>query len=448
MTTKTIGVVGAGPKGVAIAAKARAINAALGRTALKVILFEANGVGASWSGDNGFTDGNQTLCTPIERDLGFPYASLIGGMTRAQTATLNAEMQRRFSWQSYAIELGFYGDWVARGQPMPRHSNFADYLRWAAQEAECTVIPHHVDSLVFGANRGKWTVVAGTKTRQCHGVVITGGRSSASDKIGGGRDDLSGLVYSASEFWRNSEAITPHLRAAGARNGVVNVAIIGSGAAGATVANDLIRRQFDITQNTQTAVQVTFINRGSGTMRFRHPNFYDDRLFHDETRWDEYTNKEEFVRTVVNRSVWTPLFDEFSHHGFVEFRAMNTRDVVAHHPGGGAQEVTILHDTDADEPVLDDTPYDMVIDARAPNPNWFLSPNADGSTFLPEDAHAHIATLDSLSGSLGEDFAVGSWTGESHSGLHLPMLGAHITPAATNLMALGKMADRILSSYL
>jgi len=56
----SLAVVGAGPKGLAIAAK----RAALARTGLEVpdlVLIERAGVAANWSGTSGYTDGRWRL---------------------------------------------------------------------------------------------------------------------------------------------------------------------------------------------------------------------------------------------------------------------------------------------------------------------------------------------------------------------------------------------------
>jgi mycobactin lysine-N-oxygenase len=69
----TLAVLGAGPKGIAIAAK----HAALARTGWEVpdlLLIDREGVAANWSGAAGYTDGRQRLSTSPEKDVGFPYA--------------------------------------------------------------------------------------------------------------------------------------------------------------------------------------------------------------------------------------------------------------------------------------------------------------------------------------------------------------------------------------
>jgi cation diffusion facilitator CzcD-associated flavoprotein CzcO len=67
-----LAVVGAGPKGIAIAAKARALAAA-GLPAPRVVLVDRSEVAGNWSGRQGYTNGLLPLGTPPEKDVGYPY---------------------------------------------------------------------------------------------------------------------------------------------------------------------------------------------------------------------------------------------------------------------------------------------------------------------------------------------------------------------------------------
>jgi hypothetical protein len=67
----TLAVIGAGPKGIAIAAKARALAAA-GLEAPRVVLVEGSAVAGNWSGRQGYTNGLLPLGTPPEKTSAFP----------------------------------------------------------------------------------------------------------------------------------------------------------------------------------------------------------------------------------------------------------------------------------------------------------------------------------------------------------------------------------------
>src|SRR5947209_17861227 len=105
-------VIGAGPKGLAIAAK-RDVLHALGWNVANVIVVDRDGVAAGWSGEHGLTDGNRLLGTPPEKDIGYPYGSSVWGM--AGTA-IDAEMMS-LSWQRYLIAENSFATWVDRGRP-------------------------------------------------------------------------------------------------------------------------------------------------------------------------------------------------------------------------------------------------------------------------------------------------------------------------------------------
>src|SRR6266568_1105569 len=73
----TLAVLGAGPKGLAIAAK-RVALARTGRDVPDLLVVDRRGVAANWTGDVGYTDGRQLLSTEPEKDVGFPYAHTWG----------------------------------------------------------------------------------------------------------------------------------------------------------------------------------------------------------------------------------------------------------------------------------------------------------------------------------------------------------------------------------
>jgi mycobactin lysine-N-oxygenase len=99
----TVAVVGAGPKGIAIAAKARALQQA-GLGAPRVVLIDRGAVAGNWSGRQGYTSGLLPLGTPPEKDVGFPYADSWGPATAAVTAVM-----AEFTWQRHLIGRGVTG---------------------------------------------------------------------------------------------------------------------------------------------------------------------------------------------------------------------------------------------------------------------------------------------------------------------------------------------------
>src|SRR6476469_2165640 len=108
---KVLAVMGAGPKGVAIAVKLDALRRA-GFSVPRLVLIDRQGVAANWSGGYGYTDGQMPLGTPPEKDAGFPYLASWG----RRSDEVNAS-RRGFSWHSYLIKKGLYSDWIDRGAP-------------------------------------------------------------------------------------------------------------------------------------------------------------------------------------------------------------------------------------------------------------------------------------------------------------------------------------------
>ena len=129
----TLAVVGAGPKGIAIAAKARAVAAA-GLAAPRGVLVERGAVAGNWSGRQGYTSGLLPLGTPAEKDVGFPYADSWGTASPAVTAVMAG-----YSWQRHLVAQGAYADWVDRGRLRPTHRQWSYYLREVAERAEAFV---------------------------------------------------------------------------------------------------------------------------------------------------------------------------------------------------------------------------------------------------------------------------------------------------------------------
>ena len=119
----TLAVLGAGPKGLAIAAK-RAALARTGRDVPDLLLVDLEGVAANWSGATGYTDGRQRLSTPPEKDVGFPYAHAWGEDSERVSHEVG-----RWSWQSYLVQQEGLADRVDRGRLRPTHRDWSRYLR-------------------------------------------------------------------------------------------------------------------------------------------------------------------------------------------------------------------------------------------------------------------------------------------------------------------------------
>jgi mycobactin lysine-N-oxygenase len=101
VTTKKLYIIGAGPKAVAIAAKA-AVLQSLGYTVPDVTIVEKHEIGAHWVGRFGYTDGRLLLATAPYKDMGFPYDSRLV-LDRSHRRKIDEKMLQRFSAQFLAL---------------------------------------------------------------------------------------------------------------------------------------------------------------------------------------------------------------------------------------------------------------------------------------------------------------------------------------------------------
>src|SRR5258707_5333301 len=118
----TLAVVGAGPKGIAIAAKARAL-AAVGLPAPRVVLVDRGEVAGNWTGRQGYTSGVLPLGTPPEKDVGYPYLASWGDASADAVAAVAG-----YGWQRPPIRSAAYRAWVERGRMRPTHRQCTVYL--------------------------------------------------------------------------------------------------------------------------------------------------------------------------------------------------------------------------------------------------------------------------------------------------------------------------------
>ncbi len=162
---KRIAVIGAGAKGVALATKAWALRRAGMQYSPEIVIFEKLQVGSLWSGDHGYSDGYERLCTPIERDLGFPYFDSVNsknpdfdsqpfskehsGLESDEEPSaielhngVSLVMLNEFSFQSYLIQessslkTNRHLDFVNKNRRSFTHRQFHYYLEWALKQTE------------------------------------------------------------------------------------------------------------------------------------------------------------------------------------------------------------------------------------------------------------------------------------------------------------------------
>ena len=209
MVKKRIAVIGAGPKAVALVTKAQIVKS-LGGVEVEVVTFDPNGIGAAWSGVNGYTDGSQQLCTLAERDLGYPYSDLLGlpyaGQDSNDPAAISVSraMRAEFSWLSYLeTRPQDLANWIDRGRLPPKHRDFVAYLQWAFAKAKGRHFPEKVLKLVPTARRTGWKVVtAKQEHKPFDGVVLTG--PGPARQIPG---PPSRRIFNGQDFWQRLDEV-------------------------------------------------------------------------------------------------------------------------------------------------------------------------------------------------------------------------------------------------
>jgi mycobactin lysine-N-oxygenase len=420
----TLAVLGAGPKGLAIAAK-RAALARSGGEVPDLVLVDREGVAANWSGAAGYTDGRQRLSTAPEKDVGFPYAPTWGAASERVSQELG-----RWSWQSYLVHQEGFADWVDRGRPLPTHRQWSQYLRWVAAQVPAEPILAEVDGIDLAG--GRWRLAARTPTGgrldlDCDGLVLTGpgppvrmpGQPSDHPRVLDGRN-----------FWTSQDEL--------ARDGPVEVCVIGNGETAGSITAALLA----MLPERSTIELVS----DHGVLYSRGESFAENRLYSDPVAagWQRLAerHRREFLKR-TDRGVFSLQVEQvLNQAGAVHTVAGR----VTHLQPVGAKVIVEVDYEQERERIA----FDWVVVAVGFDPMWFWH-------LLGERARAALASAanggptarppsrTALERAVGHDLAV---TG-LHPKLHLPVLaGVAQGPGFPNLSCLGLLADRVLGAYV
>jgi mycobactin lysine-N-oxygenase len=405
----TLAVLGAGPKGIAIAAKARALEAA-GVGAPRVVLIDPGAVAGNWGGRQGYTSGLLSLGTPPEKDVGFPYADSWGPASAAVTAAM-----ADYTWHRHLIGHGVYADWVDRGRLRPTHRQWSWYLREVAEKAQAEIIAAEVTGLEADGERWRLTTQPGEAVA-ADGVVITG--AGPPIRVAG-QPRGHPRVLDGRSYWLHEHAISTRV--------AQNACVIGSGETAASVVISLVSK---LPKHSSVDVLTS-----RGVLYSRGESYEENRLYSDPGDWPglaEAHRREFLVRT--DRGV-VSLQAEAILNQSRGFRTLAGRAAAIQ--AGERQVVVTIEYGDEREHVA----YDMVVVAIGFESRWF-----EGLL----GAQARHRLDQALAGThLERRIEVDLSVAGLYPPLHLPVVGGLAQgPGFPNLSCLGLLSDRILRRYV
>lgn len=409
--TPTLAVIGAGPKAIAVAAKAAELRD-MGVAVPEVVAIERNAVAANWQAVGGWTDGQHRLGTGPEKDVGFPYRS---SLVPRRNAELDERMTRH-SWQSYLISSAQFAEWVDRGRPAPTHGGWSRYLRWVADNVGMSVITGEVQRISVAEQR--WALVTADQTVHADGVMITGPGQARRSIL-----PHDPKVLSIAQFWARA-----------ARHDLIvaeRVAVIGGGETAASMLNELFRHR--VSTITVISPQVTLFTRGE--------SFFENTLFSDPTEWSNLTmaeRRDALART--DRGVFSARVQDAL---LADDRIRHLRGRVAHAVARDGRIRLTLSANRGGERLETVHGFDLVIDGSGADSMWFEPLFSQHARDLLELGLGGPLTGDTLQESIGHDLAV---TGVEPK-LFLPGLaGLTQGPGFPNLSCLGLLSDRVLGA--
>lgn len=289
-------VIGAGPKALAIHAKARVLHD-MGRRAPHVIIIEKSHIGANWSGDAGYTDGLQEVVTPADNDLGFPYGS------RSSFGLEVEQAMAKYSWHAFQIAQRRLAKWIIGGRKNIAHADLASYLCWVAK---CTYPDIRFGEVIANGIRcnGKEWIVQylpkGEKrleTLRGSGLVVTG--PGEPRKLAGHQVPHSDVSNSRS-FWERG--VQKNL--ADVTDG--HIAVVGAGDTAASAVVTLLRK---LPQTNGVTIHL-FCGSSDPLARLRHES--TDHLYAYPGDWPAWpaASRMKFLNSTQRGVFSTPLMDE------------------------------------------------------------------------------------------------------------------------------------------
>lgn len=272
-------IIGAGPKALAVTAKAYTLKKLFSLPMPNFHIVEKNEIGGNWTGRNGFTNGYLKLGTSPQKDVGFPYDSKIFG--NKNDSLINSEM-RKFSWDMYLIHQGKYAEWIDRGRPAPTHFEWSQYLKHGLSLLKDFVHIHQSELVEIRYKKDKFGLCLREENKMknldAQYLMITGpGESNLKRPIESER------IFDINSYWK----VNPDF------NQNENILIIGGGENSATIALDIHYRL------RHKNININIITP-SGILTTRGESYFENRIYTDPSHahWKKLSIKEKtsFIR--------------------------------------------------------------------------------------------------------------------------------------------------------
>lgn len=421
MADISLAIVGGGPKAAALCAKAACLRTV--GIEIDVVVFERREPGSSWSGEHGFTDGMQALCTPIERDLGFPYEGTFG-------KAVDAVMVADFSWTAHAVREGSFADWVDRGRRRPSHGDFARYVASAIERSGAILVLGDVQALRHSPASG-WTVgfqePSGGRPDALdgfNGVIVTGSGPPIHRLT---RPAASNRLFDGASFWSLREGA----KAIAEATPEEPILIIGSGGTTAAIAAWLVKA------GVQNPIQII----GSQASMFaRTDSAFENRTFSNEETWQRLSGEDRraFTERLTRGAVWATVIDTIADAPQVSYLPGRGTAIAFEDDDEPAGPLLVSHIASAPGSRPVDVSACLVIEATGFDGWWFtdlLTPALKSR--LETD---RVGLEESMRPDLSLDIRP--------PGLHAPTVSQFVHPGYASLMSLGAMADAILKPYV
>jgi mycobactin lysine-N-oxygenase len=420
---KTLVIIGAGPKGIATAVKAKVLEE-FGLPVDRVIVIEKNKVAAHWSGDFGYTNGEMKLGTSPEKDIVFPIETDVGDIN------LNQRIRQRllqFTWTSFLVQTERYSDWVDRGRPAPCHLFWAEYIRWVSLQLEphVQIVNAEVKTIDINSAKTKWelNLISSNgqpSTLHADRLMLTGPGQTRMNFIKGAI--LPDNTYDLESFWSALKA--KQFRAHG------RIAIVGAGENAASAL--LALGQYAPNLRVDVISPKGFIST-------RAESYYENQMYSQPERnhWAQLEAKDriDFIeRTdlgVFSVHAMT-LLNEQLRHQIVPGRVIDLQ------ANDGKLDLTLQYG-----PNHQTREYDQVILASG------FDQIATLKTFFSATALNHVemaigaaVNQTNLMHAIQPDLSVQGLS----PALHLPMLAGFTQgPGFANLSCLGRLSDRLVT---